>query len=121
MCSAGENDMTCLFCKIINSEVPADIVHQDDQVIAFRDISPQAPNHVLVIPKKHIATLNDAAPEDAQLLGHLMLTGASLAEQLGCSVEGYRVVMNCNAAAGQTVFHIHLHLLCGRNMHWPPG
>jgi histidine triad (HIT) family protein len=117
----GGHDMTCLFCNIISKEIPADIVYQDDRVIAFRDINPQAPNHVLVIPRKHISTLNDAVAEDAQLLGHMMLTGAKLAGELGCADAGYRVVMNCNAAGGQTVFHIHLHLLCGRNMHWPPG
>ncbi len=113
--------MTCLFCNIISGDIPADIVYEDDQLIAFRDITPQAPNHILVIPRKHISTLNDATAGDAELLGHIMLTAAKLAAQLDCADEGYRVVMNCNAAAGQTVFHIHLHLLCGRNMHWPPG
>ncbi len=113
--------MTCLFCNIISGDVPADIVYQDDRIIAFRDISPKAPNHVLIIPRKHIPTLNDAQAGDAELLGHILLTAATLAGQLGCKEQGYRVVMNCNAAAGQTVFHIHLHLLCGRTMHWPPG
>jgi histidine triad (HIT) family protein len=113
--------MTCLFCNIISGDIPADIVYEDDQLIAFRDITPQAPNHILVIPRKHISTLNDATAGDAELLGHIMLSAAKLAAQLDCADEGYRVVMNCNAAAGQTVFHIHLHLLCGRNMHWPPG
>lgn len=113
--------MTCLFCNIISGDVPADIIYQDDRVVAFRDITPQAPNHILVIPRKHISTLNDASVDNAELLGHIMLSAAKLAKQLDCAEQGYRVVMNCNAAAGQTVFHIHLHLLCGRNMHWPPG
>ena len=113
--------MDCLFCKISNGEIPADIVYQDDQVLAFRDISPQAPTHILVIPRQHIATLNDAGDADAPLLGQLMRIASQLASEAGCAEEGYRVVMNCNAGAGQTVFHIHLHLLCGRPMHWPPG
>ena len=113
--------MDCLFCKITAGEIPADIVYQDEKVLAFRDIAPKAPTHILIIPKRHIATLNDATPEDTALLGHIMLTGARLAAEAGCDQQGYRVVMNCNADAGQTVFHIHLHLLCGRLMHWPPG
>ncbi len=113
--------MTCLFCNIISGDIPADILFEDDKIIAIRDITPQAPNHILVIPRKHISTLNDATAGDAELLGHIMLTAAQLAGQLNCAEQGYRIVMNCNAAAGQTVFHIHLHLLCGRNMHWPPG
>ena len=113
--------MDCLFCKIISWDIPADIVFQDVQLLAFLDISPKAPEHILIIPKKHIATLNDVEAEDAELLGDLMLTAATLAADAGCAEEGYRVVMNCNAAAGQTVFHIHLHLLCGRPLSWPPG
>lgn len=113
--------MDCLFCKIISGDIPADIVFQDDQILAFRDISPKAPQHILIIPKKHIATLNDVDAEDTELLGTLMQTAATLAADAGCAEEGYRVVMNCNAAAGQTVFHIHLHLLCGRPLSWPPG
>ena len=113
--------MDCLFCKIIAGDIPADIVFQDDRVLAFRDITPQAPNHILIIPKKHIATLNDVGAEDAELLGYIMRTAATLAANAGCAEDGYRVVMNCNEAAGQTVFHIHLHLLCGRRLSWPPG
>lgn len=113
--------MDCLFCSIADGSVPADIVYQDDQVLAFRDIAPQAPTHILIIPRKHIATLNDAGTDDAALLGHIMNTAAKLAADADCAEEGYRVVMNCNAGAGQTVFHIHLHLLGGRPMHWPPG
>jgi histidine triad (HIT) family protein len=113
--------MNCLFCNIVSGDMAADIVFQDDRVLAFRDIAPKAPNHILVIPKRHIATLNDIEAADAELLGHIMHTAAQLAAEVGCAQEGYRVVMNCNAAAGQTVFHIHLHLLCGRPMRWPPG
>ena len=113
--------MDCLFCNIISGDIPADIVFQDDQVLAFRDIAPQAPEHILIIPRKHIATLNDVTAEDTEMLGTLMQTAATLAADAGCAEEGYRVVMNCNAAAGQTVFHIHLHLLCGRPLSWPPG
>ncbi len=113
--------MDCLFCKITAGEIPADIVYQDDELLAFRDLSPQAPSHILIIPRKHIATLNDAGDEDTALLGRLMRTASMLAAEAGCAEEGYRVVMNCNAGAGQTVFHIHLHMLCGRPLHWPPG
>ncbi len=113
--------MDCLFCKMIAGDIPADVVYEDEQVFAFRDINPQAPTHVLIIPKKHIPTLNDAAPEDEALVGHIMRTAAKIAGDEGFAEEGYRVAMNCNAAAGQTVFHIHLHLLGGRNLGWPPG
>ena len=113
--------MDCLFCNIISGNIPADIVFQDDKVLAFRDIAPQAPEHILIIPRKHIATLNDVTAEDTEMLGTLMQTAATLAADAGCAAEGYRVVMNCNAAAGQTVWHIHLHLLGGRNLSWPPG
>lgn len=111
----------CLFCKIINGDVPADVVYQDDDVLAFRDISPQAPTHVLVIPRKHIATLNDIQPDDAELVGKLYLAAQKIAADEGIAEPGYRAVMNCNAGAGQTVFHIHLHVLGGRNLSWPPG
>jgi histidine triad (HIT) family protein len=113
--------MSCLFCKILNREIPADIVYEDDRVLAFRDINPQAPTHALVIPRKHISTLNDLAEEDMELTGYMVATAARLAKEWGLSEDGYRVVMNCNADAGQTVFHIHLHLLGGRIMGWPPG
>lgn len=110
-----------IFGKIIRREIPADIVFEDDYVLGFRDIDPKAPVHVLFIPKTRIATLNDATPEQAQLLGRLMLAAASYAKAQGVADDGYRVVMNCNGHAGQTVFHIHLHLLAGRHLAWPPG
>lgn len=113
--------MDCLFCKLAKSEINSDIVYEDDEVIAFRDIHPQAPCHILVIPRRHIATLNDANPEDATLMGKLTLTAQRVAKELGVAEDGYRLVMNCNGHGGQTVFHIHLHLLAGRSMHWPPG
>ena len=111
----------CLFCKIASGEIPADIVYQDDLVVAFRDLNPQAPTHVLVIPRKHIATLNDLEPEDELILGRMQGAAREIARQEGFADMGYRTVINCNEAGGQTVFHIHLHLLGGRAMHWPPG
>ncbi|HZB25254.1 MAG TPA: histidine triad nucleotide-binding protein [Vicinamibacterales bacterium] len=111
----------CLFCRIVSGEMPASLVYQDERVLAFRDINPQAPNHVLVIPRKHIATLNDLSPEDDELVGELVRRGAAIARELGVSDAGYRTVFNCNADAGQTVFHIHLHVLGGRRLGWPPG
>ncbi len=111
----------CLFCKIINGDIPGDIVYQDDDVIGFNDINPQAPTHVLFIPRKHISTINDIKAADAELVGKMYLAAQHVAAERGVAEEGYRVVMNCNAAAGQTVFHIHLHLLAGRLMSWPPG
>ncbi len=113
--------MDCLFCKMINREIEPDIVYEDDHVLAFNDINPQAPTHVLVIPKKHIATLNDIQEEDLALVGRLHRTAAKLAGQYGFAEEGYRVVMNCNENGGQTVFHIHLHLMGGRQFTWPAG
>ena len=110
-----------LFGKIIRREIPADIVYEDEEILAFRDIAPQAPVHVLFIPKKALATLNDAADADAALIGKLVLAAARWAKSRGFADDGYRVVMNCNEHGGQTVFHIHLHLLAGRQMHWPPG
>ena len=110
-----------LFGKIIRREIPADIVYEDEEILAFRDIAPQAPVHVLFIPKKAIATLNDASDADAALIGKLVLAAAHWAKSQGFADDGYRVVMNCNEHGGQTVFHIHLHLLAGRQMHWPPG
>lgn len=115
----GRDD--CLFCKILAGEIPADIVYESDTAIAFRDINPKAPTHVLIIPRKHIATINDITAEDESLVGSLYTAARQIAEREGFSEEGYRVVMNCNEAAGQTVFHIHLHLLCGRAFSWPPG
>ncbi len=113
--------MSTIFDKIIAREIPADIVYEDDEVLAFRDIRPQAPAHVLFIPKRRIATLNDAGAGDGPLIGKLVLAAAAYARREGFAERGYRVVMNCNADGGQTVFHIHLHLLAGRAMSWPPG
>jgi histidine triad (HIT) family protein len=110
-----------IFGKIAAGEIPADVVYEDDEVVAFRDISPQAPTHVLVIPRKPIPTLNDVQPEDAGLIAQMILIAKKVAEDEGIAKAGYRLVMNCNAAAGQTVFHIHLHVLGGRPMQWPPG
>lgn len=110
-----------LFLKIIRREIPADIVFEDDHVLAFRDINPQAPVHVLIIPKEPIRTINDIQREHAELVGRLFLAAKEIAREEGMSEEGYRVVMNCNEAAGQAVFHIHLHLLGGRKLSWPPG
>ena len=111
----------CLFCKILAGEIPADIVLETDTAIAFRDVNPKAPTHVLIIPRKHIATINDIEGADEGLVGSLYSAAKSIAAQEGLSDEGYRVVMNCNEAAGQTVFHLHLHLLGGRQLGWPPG
>ena len=111
----------CLFCKMVSGEIQPDTVYEDDAVLAFRDINPQAPTHVLIIPKKHISTINELQPEDAALVGKLYLAAAKIAEQEGFAEAGYRTVMNCNEAGGQTVFHIHLHLLGGRRFTWPAG
>jgi histidine triad (HIT) family protein len=111
----------CLFCKIIGGEIPADIVFQTDTVIAFRDINPQAPTHILIIPGRHISTINDITDEDTQLVGSLFTAAREIAAQEGLADDGYRVVMNCGEGAGQSVFHIHLHLLGGRALGWPPG
>ena len=109
----------CIFCKIIHREIPSKLVYEDEQVFAFDDIKPRAPHHILIIPKRHIATLNDV--DDESLLGHIMLTAKQLAKKLNLDEKGYRVVMNCNADGGQEVYHIHLHLFGGRQMTWPPG
>ncbi len=111
----------CLFCKMASGEIQPDVVYEDEEVLAFRDINPQAPTHVLVIPKAHIATLNDLEPEHAPLMGKLFLVAQQVAQQEGIAERGYRTVVNCNADAGQAVFHIHLHLLGGRPLAWPPG
>jgi histidine triad (HIT) family protein len=113
--------MDCLFCKIIDRKIPASIVYEDDRVLAFNDINPQAPTHVLVIPKRHIATLNDLEPEDDPIAGELVRRAALIAKERGISAGGFRTVFNTGAGSGQTVFHIHLHLLGGRTMTWPPG
>jgi histidine triad (HIT) family protein len=111
----------CLFCKIISGEIPGAIVHSSDRIVAFKDINPQAPTHVLVLPRRHIATLNDLTEGDDALVGELVRTAAAIAKKNGHAEAGYRTVFNCNADAGQTVFHIHLHLLGGRKLSWPPG
>jgi len=110
-----------LFLKIIEREIPADIVYETEDVLAFRDINPQAPVHILIIPKIHIRTVNDIMTDQAELIGKLYLAAKDIAQEEGLSEEGYRLVMNCNKAAGQVVFHIHLHLLGGRMFAWPPG
>lgn len=111
----------CIFCKITAGEIPAEIVLENDHIIVFRDLSPQAPTHLLAIPRSHIATLNQAQANDAQTLGHLFLAAREVAAQLGFADDGYRTVLNCGEGAGQTVFHIHLHILAGRTFSWPPG
>jgi len=111
----------CLFCKIANGDIKAEKVYENDEVLAFRDINPQAPVHVLIIPKKHIATINDIEPQDAGLIGKLYLAAKEVAMADKIAASGYRAVINCNADAGQEVFHIHLHVLGGRRMSWPPG
>ncbi len=110
-----------LFMKIIDREIPADIVHEDEEILAFRDIDPQAPVHILVVPKRWIPTINDLEADDAALVGRMVLTARQLAADEGLSEDGYRLVFNCNEKGGQSVFHIHLHLLGGRQMKWPPG
>lgn len=111
----------CIFCRIATGEIPADKVYEDDTVVAFRDLNPQAPTHVLVIPRRHIATLNDLDDAGEAVVGRMVGAARRIAAAEGLADAGYRTVMNCNEAGGQTVFHIHLHLLGGRMMHWPPG
>lgn len=111
----------CLFCKIIDRKIPSTIVYEDARVLAFNDIDPQAPTHVLIVPKRHIETLNDMSVEDEQLVGELVRRAAAIARDKGFSDIGYRTVFNTNRGAGQSVFHIHLHLLGGRPLAWPPG
>src|SRR4051812_47058405 len=111
----------CLFCKIIAGEIPAKLVYEDTDLIAFSDINPQAPLHALFVPRRHIATLNDLTPADDALVGSMFRAAGSLAQQHGYADRGYRTVFNCNREAGQSVFHIHLHLLAGRGLTWPPG
>ena len=111
----------CLFCKIIDGEIPGDIVYENDNVLAFKDINPIAPVHILIIPKEHIATLNDLEEKHTQTMGELFLAAKKIAGEKGISESGYRTVFNCNKDAQQTVFHIHLHLIAGRQMSWPPG
>lgn len=111
----------CIFCKIIRGEIPANLAYQDDTVIAFHDIDPKAPQHVLIVPKVHIPTLNDLSGNQQNLIGYMVLTAKNLAQTLALTESGYRLVFNCNADGGQAVYHIHLHLLGGRQMQWPPG
>ena len=111
----------CLFCKIVNNEVPCELVFENEYLLAFRDINPQAPTHILVIPRKHISTINELETEDTVLVGEILLTARNLAKVENIDQDGFRTVFNCNKDAGQTVFHIHLHLLGGRRFSWPPG
>lgn len=111
----------CLFCKMVSGEIKPDTLYEDDDVLAFSDINPQAPLHFLVVPKQHITTLNDLEPEHAELVGKLYLAAKRVADEKGVARGGYRTVMNCNSDAGQTVWHIHLHVLGGRTLTWPPG
>ncbi len=111
----------CLFCKIIAGEIPSEFVYEDDNIIAINDINPQAPTHLLIIPRKHISTLNDLTPDDTLLAGQLLQATKNLAAKLGFADNGYRVVINCNEHGGQTVLHIHVHLLGERELTWPPG
>lgn len=113
--------MTCLFCKIAAGEIPATIVFENDELMVLRDIAPQAPEHLLVIPKRHISTIDDTTKEDDLLLGHMVRTAKEIATVQGMNKPGYRLVFNVNAGGGQAVYHIHLHLLGGRQMNWPPG
>jgi histidine triad (HIT) family protein len=113
--------MSCLFCRIIAGEIPSSKVFEDADLFAFNDVNPQAPLHVLIVPKKHMATTNDVAAEDEALVGKLVRRAAAIAKENGFDQRGYRTVLNCNSEAGQTVFHIHLHLLAGRHLGWPPG
>ena len=111
----------CLFCKILEGEIPADIVFENDDVLAFRDVNPEAPTHILIIPRQHISTVNDLTDNHELIMGKLFSVAKIIAAREGVSDDGYRMVVNCNEKAGQTVFHIHMHLLAGRSMTWPPG
>ncbi len=113
--------MNCLFCKIVEKKIPSKIVYEDERVLAFEDINPQAPIHILVIPKKHISTSLEIKSDDNELVGYMFQTANKIAKERNIAERGFRLVMNCNRESGQTVFHIHLHLLGGRIMHWPPG
>ena len=113
--------MECIFCKIAAGIIPATLIYQDELVIAFNDLYPQAPIHKLIIPRRHITTLNDIDINDKELIGHMFYVTKQLASELGIAEDGYRTLVNCNAYGGQTVFHLHLHLMAGRKMQWPPG
>ncbi len=114
-------EAACLFCRIIRREASARIVHEDALAVAIEDIHPQAPTHLLVLPRRHVETLNDLLPEHEPLVGHLVTVAAQLARDRGVAAAGYRTVFNCNRGAGQSVFHVHLHVLGGRSFGWPPG
>ncbi len=111
----------CAFCRIVAGEIPATRLYEDEATVAFRDLNPAAPSHALVVPRTHIATLDDAEPKDRETLGHMMWAARQVAAEMGLSKSGYRLVMNTHAGAGQSVFHIHLHVLGGRPLAWPPG
>ncbi len=114
-------DPNCLFCRIVDGQIPAKVVHDDALCVAFEDVNPKSPVHVLVIPKNHIETTNDLLPEDEPMTGHLVTVAAAIAKARGIDGAGYRLVLNCNGGAGQSVFHVHLHLMGGRSFAWPPG
>ena len=111
----------CIFCKIINGEIPSSKLYEDDKVLAFRDIEPQAPQHIIIIPKQHIASANEISAENEEIIGKVFVVAAKLARELGFDNSGYRIVNNCGADGGQTVKHLHFHLLAGRGLQWPPG
>lgn len=113
--------MSCLFCQVVSGEVKANVVYEDPELLVFQDINPQAPTHLLIIPKQHIATINDADSKDEQLLGRMLLTARQMAKTQGIADKGYRLLFNVNSEGGQVIYHIHLHLIGGRQMHWPPG
>ncbi len=113
--------MDCIFCKIAQGEIPTRLVYEDPKIVGFHDNNPQAPTHILLIPKAHISTLNALEKDHALLVGEMVFSASQIAKELGIDEEGYRVVLNCNSHGGQSVYHIHLHLLGGRQMHWPPG
>ena len=115
------SDPNCIFCKIIEKKIPSKIVYEDDTVAAFEDVNPQAPVHMLIVPKKHITEIHSMTGNDKELVGHLFLTAKKIAEERGLDAKGYRLVINNGAGAGQTVFHLHLHVLSGRRFSWPPG
>lgn len=113
--------MDCIFCNIVSGKTAATIIYKDSEIIAFDDLFPKAPQHKLIIPRKHISTINDITEEDSKLIGHMAIVAKKLAKELGIAESGYRVLMNCNADAGQVIFHLHMHLLGGRSLKWPPG
>ncbi len=113
--------MECVFCKIVKGEVSADIIYKSDEIVAFKDIKPKAPYHILIIPKRHIPTLDDISDEDYILIGKMFIVARNIARSIGINKAGYRTVFNCRVDGGQEIYHLHLHLLGGRKMNWPPG